>query len=358
MSMKNGKKNSKNIFTAGSTKNNLRYSEALEKYYNSDYKFSKPKISAKNNSLFKKSGRMLKKIYSIDRQIKNTSMVKQAINSGHKKNMSYNYAPRNGGDSGSRSLTANSFMSNRYSRKSISSSKLAKINEQAQSIVYPTSSASKCESRDGIVVDLDFRHSFSHNFDYNKRSPNEKKRSESTDFKGMPLTDSFEYKNVYSIDPSHSKSSMRKSSIDTKNAHKRVVSESMNNYHSKISVVDSHMLRESRKDSKFKKKKFHISGNSQRSDSKTEIARHTPVSKRSDASTNAQNVQLFGIEDNIKRQLKEIEERTVRASTRGKDIKCFDERRLNVFIKSLKDLADNEVIPATLMVLLRDGFED
>jgi len=55
------------------------------------------------------------------------------------------------------------------------------------------------------------------------------------------------------------------------------------------------------------------------------------------------------MEDNIKRQLRELEERTVRASTRGKDVKCFDERRLTVFTKALKDLADSGTIPNTLM---------
>ena len=90
-----------------------------------------------------KSGRMLKKIYSIDRQVKNTSMNKQIISSGHKKNMSYNYAPRNNREVNSRSLTQSNFMSNRYTRKSISSSKLAKINEQVQSFIYPDSKSSQ-----------------------------------------------------------------------------------------------------------------------------------------------------------------------------------------------------------------------
>lgn len=171
------------------------------------------------------------------------------------------------------------------------------------------------------------------------------------------MNESFEYKNVYSIDPSHSKSSMRKSSVDGKNTGKNIISESMSNYHSKISVVDSHMLRETRKDHKFKKKKFHISGNSHRSDSKSDLARHTPVSKRSDSS-NKITAQIGSLEENIKRQLKEIEERTVRASTRGKDVKCFDERRLSIFTKALKDLSDTGAIPNSLMTILRDGFED
>lgn len=47
MSMKKEKKAQK-VLGASSTKNKIRYSEALEKYYNSDYKFSKPRTSAKN----------------------------------------------------------------------------------------------------------------------------------------------------------------------------------------------------------------------------------------------------------------------------------------------------------------------
>ena len=102
-----------------------------------------------------------------------------------------------------------------------------------------------------------------------------------------------------------------------------------------------------------------MSGKSQRSDSQGDITHYTPVSKRSDSIGNqAKDLKSANIEENIKRQLKEIEERTVRASTRGKDVKCFDEKRLTLFIKALRDLADTGLISNTLMVLIRDGFED
>ena len=78
-----------------------------------------------------------------------------------------------------------------------------------------------------------------------------------------------------------------------------------------------------------------MSGKSQRSDSQGEITHYTPVSKRSDSSGKPiKDSKGSNIEENIKRQLKEIEERTVRASNRGKDVKWFDEKRLTVFYKS------------------------
>lgn len=271
----------------------------------------------------------------------------------------YSYKSKNPKEITSRSLTSNSFLSGRYDRKSISNSKLKQINEQIQSIVYPNSGVSKDKNKD-IVMGIDFRHSFSHNFDYNKRSPTENKLESVHESRVMPLNDSFEYKNVYSIDTCQSKNSIRKTSVDDRSAHKRVTSDIVNNYHSKISVVDSNMLRERGKDLKLKnKRRFHISGKSQRSDSQSEIIRYTPVSKRSELSASATKDQkLVSVEENIKRQLKEIEERTTRASTRGKDVKCFDEKRMAVFTKALRDLADSGCISNSLVTLLKEGFED
>lgn len=81
-------------------------------------------------------------------------------------------------------------MSGRYNRKSISNTKLKQINEQVQALMYPNPSVSKDQNND-VVVGLDFRHSFSHNFDYHKRSPNTKpmQRLGSNKF-----SESFEYR--------------------------------------------------------------------------------------------------------------------------------------------------------------------
>ena len=124
-------------------------------------------------------------------------------------------------------------------------------------------------------------------------------------------------------------------------------------------MIDSKLLRERGGEIKVNaKNRYNIIGSSQRSDSNKE-ARQATVSKRSElASTNSKDILYLKLEENIKRQLKEIEERTVRASTRGKDIKGFDEKRMGVLTKALKELADIGAIPHSLMSTFKEGFED
>ena len=125
-----------------------------------------------------------------------------------------------------------------------------------------------------------------------------------------------------------------------------------------MNIIDSKLLRE-RGDIKIKNKKKHnIIGSSQRSDSSKEPARYTSISKRSELASTTKDISFVKLEENIKRQLKEIEERTVRASTRGKEIKGYDEKRMGVLTKGLKELSDMGIIPKNLMIIFKDGFED
>lgn len=90
-------------------------------------------------------------------------------------------------------------------------------------------------------------------------------------------------------------------------------------------------------------------------DSKASKHQYTPVSNRSDAKVEP----TFGIiEDNLRKRIKDVEERTVRASKRGLTTKIFDEKRMAVFIQALKDLNEAGLIKPSLATLLIDGFED
>lgn len=98
---------------------------------------------------------------------------------------------------------------------------------------------------------------------------------------------------------------------------------------SRISVVDSNMLRE-------KGKFLNFETQARRAETKVNMHQYTPVSFRSDKTDPSFKV----IEDNIKTRLKELEERTVRASKRGVTVKVFDEKRMAIFIQAIKELID------------------
>ena len=90
-------------------------------------------------------------------------------------------------------------------------------------------------------------------------------------------------------------------------------------------------------------------------DSKISKHQYTPVSNRSDSKWEP----TFAIiEDNLRKRIKDIEERTVRASKRGITAKIFDERRMTVFIQTLKDLDESNLISKSLACILIEGFED
>ncbi|CAI2362674.1 unnamed protein product [Moneuplotes crassus] len=117
---------------------------------------------------------------------------------------------------------------------------------------------------------------------------------------------------------------------------------------SRISVVDSNMLRE-------KGNFLNFETQSRRAESKINKHQYTPVSVRSESKADPS---FKAIEENIKARLKDHEERTVRASKRGNTVKIFDEKRLSIFIKAIKELLDFKLIPASLATLLLEGLDD
>ena len=108
------------------------------------------------------------------------------------------------------------------------------------------------------------------------------------------------------------------------------------------------MLRERGKFLKFETQ-------TRRAESKVKKHQYTPVSNRSDNKTEP----TFNIiEDNLKKRIRELEERTVRASKRGITLKVFDERRIGIYIQSLRELNDTKMLSNSLAQLLIEGFED
>ena len=116
----------------------------------------------------------------------------------------------------------------------------------------------------------------------------------------------------------------------------------------RINAIESNMLRE-------RNNFLNFEGKLHKDDSKLSKHQYTPVSNRSDSKCEP----TFAIiEDNLRKRVKDIEERTVRASKRGITTKIFDEKRMSVFIQSLKDLDEANLISKSLVALLIEGFED
>jgi hypothetical protein len=116
----------------------------------------------------------------------------------------------------------------------------------------------------------------------------------------------------------------------------------------RVNLGDSSMLRE-------RGKIFNFDTKTRRADSKFTKHQYTPVSNRSDHGPES----TFAIiEDNLRKRIKELEERTVRASKRGLTVKVFDEKRISIYIQSLRDLLDSKLMPHSLAQILIEGFED
>jgi hypothetical protein len=100
---------------------------------------------------------------------------------------------------------------------------------------------------------------------------------------------------------------------------------------------------------------FNFDSKTRRAESKFAKHQYTPVSNRSDHGPES----TFAIiEDNLRKRIKELEERTMRASKRGLSIKVFDEKRISIYIQSLRDLLDSKLMPHSLAQILIEGFED
>lgn len=100
---------------------------------------------------------------------------------------------------------------------------------------------------------------------------------------------------------------------------------------------------------------MNIDNQTRRAESKFNKHQYTPVSNRSDS----KGEPTFAIiEDNLRKRIKEVEERTVRASKRGIDVKVFDEKRMSIYIQGLRDLHDSSLISKSLVQFLIEGFED
>ena len=108
------------------------------------------------------------------------------------------------------------------------------------------------------------------------------------------------------------------------------------------------MLREKGKFLKFETQ-------TRRSESKMSKHQYTPVSNRSDIKADST---FKIIEDNVLKRIKDLEERTVRASKRGITLKVFDEKRISIYIQSLKELNDAQLVSSSLVNVLVEGFED
>jgi hypothetical protein len=112
--------------------------------------------------------------------------------------------------------------------------------------------------------------------------------------------------------------------------------------------MDNNMLRE-------KGKFVNLDNKSRLTDSKAKKHQYTPVSNRSDKMS---ETTFAIIEENLKKRIKDVEERTERASKRGIAVKVFDEKRMTIFIQTLRDLHDSSLLPKSLAHLLIEGFED
>jgi hypothetical protein len=116
----------------------------------------------------------------------------------------------------------------------------------------------------------------------------------------------------------------------------------------RISVMDSNMLRE-------RGKFLNFENNTKRADSNVKKHQYTPVSNRSDSGI---PLTFTSIEENLKKRVRDVDERTVRASKRGITIKIFDEKRMSIYIQGLKELHDSGLVPQSLTQFLIEGFED
>lgn len=92
-----------------------------------------------------------------------------------------------------------------------------------------------------------------------------------------------------------------------------------------------------------------------RAESKVKKHQYTPVSNRSN---NGLEPTFAMVEDNLIKRIKDLEDRTVRASKRGVTVKVFDEKRVSIYIQGLKELQDSKLMPHSLAQYLIEGFED
>jgi hypothetical protein len=116
----------------------------------------------------------------------------------------------------------------------------------------------------------------------------------------------------------------------------------------RISIADSTMLRE-------RGRLLNFETQTRRADSKIKKHQYTPVSNRSN---NGLEPTFAIVEDNLIKRIKELEDRTVRASKRGVTVKVFDEKRVSIYIQGLKELQDSKLMPHSLTQYLIEGFED
>ncbi|CAI2361945.1 unnamed protein product [Moneuplotes crassus] len=286
----------KHLSSARSTKNSYKQGGPLQSQPKGDYSnrqssiFESKRKSVKS-TLLKKSGKTLKEIYAINQN------VKQCIDK--KKGWSRK-------KSTSRSFTSNSLNSGRYNRKTISNQKLKKINDKVQAVLYPNTSVSKDKNND-IVVGLDFRHSFSHDFNY-KESPD------------------------------------KNNSI-----HKRIISAG-----NKLNMVDSNLLRERGREIKIKKKKFHISSKPNREGARSEVSIYTPDTK-TPATTyidmKTQTEMCLLPQPKIQSIVIDSSEPTMRKSCRSQNPEMVN------FIKLLKDLIRSGNIHTSVLTAFNESYD-
>lgn len=120
------------------------------------------------------------------------------------------------------------------------------------------------------------------------------------------------------------------------------------------------MLRERGRENKLKKRRFHIGATNIREGARSEVSVYTPdtktkISQSIDIVTQTElSIPIWG-----KQKLNlDSSDRTTRTSTRFNEIYSLKNKEVTVFNKALKDLVSSGAISASILPILKEGFED